>query len=124
MAGKFEVYEDKSGKFRFRLKASNGQVIGTSQVYSSKNACVKGIGSVKVNAQTAKFENQTEDDYAHETNPKFEMYQDKAGEFRFRLNARNGKSILASEGYSSKGNCLKGIESIRKNASEATNEEE
>ncbi|MDY0235414.1 MAG: YegP family protein [Gudongella sp.] len=52
------------------------------------------------------------------------MYQDKAGEFRFRLNARNGKSILASEGYSFKGNYLKEIESIRKNAFEATIEEE
>lgn len=49
-------------------------------------------------------------------NPKFEVYKDKKGEFRFRLNAKNGQAILASEGYSSKAGCLNGIESVKKNA--------
>lgn len=53
MSGKFEVYEDKSGDYRFRLKASNGQVIATGQGYSSKDACLKGIESVKKNAAEA-----------------------------------------------------------------------
>lgn len=53
MAGKFEVYTDKAGKFRFRLKASNGQVIATGEAYSSKSACLNGIDSIKKNAAEA-----------------------------------------------------------------------
>ena len=47
---------------------------------------------------------------------KFEIKKDKAGEFRFNLKARNGQVILSSEGYKLRGNCLKGIESVRKNS--------
>ena len=53
MAGKFEYFSDKAGKFRFRLKAGNGQVIATSEAYNSKDACLSGIESVKSNAPTA-----------------------------------------------------------------------
>lgn len=53
MSGKFEVFEDKSGKYRFRLKASNGQVIASGQGYSSHVSCLKGIESVKKNAANA-----------------------------------------------------------------------
>lgn len=53
MAGKFEVYQDKAGKFRFRLKASNGQVIATGEAYESKDACLKGVASVQKNAPEA-----------------------------------------------------------------------
>jgi uncharacterized protein YegP (UPF0339 family) len=49
-------------------------------------------------------------------NPKFEVYTDKRGEFRFRLNAKNGQAILASEGYSSKQGCMNGIKSVQTNA--------
>ena len=49
-------------------------------------------------------------------NPKFEMYTDKSGSFRFRLRARNGQIILSSEGYTSKAGCKNGIESVKKNA--------
>ena len=53
MAGKFEVYTDNAGKYRFRLKAGNGEVIATGQGYSSKDACLHGIESVKNNAPDA-----------------------------------------------------------------------
>ena len=53
------------------------------------------------------------------THPKFEVYADKAGEFRFRLKARNGEVIAVSEGYKAKASCLNGIESVQKNAPEA-----
>lgn len=53
MAGKFEYYSDKSGKYRFRLKAGNGQIIATSEAYNSKDACLNGIESVKTNAPEA-----------------------------------------------------------------------
>ena len=70
------------------------------------------------------MENQTEENFETVTNPKFEMYQDKAGEFRFRLKARNGEIIGTSEGYTAKAGCLNGIESVRKNAPEAEVEEQ
>ncbi|MFY9395178.1 MAG: DUF1508 domain-containing protein [Saccharofermentanales bacterium] len=50
-----------------------------------------------------------------EANPKFEIYTDKAGEFRFRLKAKNGQIIAVSEGYTAIAGCLKGVESVRKN---------
>lgn len=59
MAGKFELYKDKSGKFRFRLKASNGQVIATGEAYETKASAVKGIESVRKNATGAAVDDQT-----------------------------------------------------------------
>ena len=53
MAAKFEVYQDKSGDYRFRLRATNGQVIATGQGYKSKKSCLQGIESVKKNAPVA-----------------------------------------------------------------------
>ena len=116
--GKFVIRKVSTG-VKFDLKATNGQVIATSEVYTSEAACRNGIESVRKNAAIAKFENQTEENYETVTNPKFEMYADKAGEFRFRLKARNGEIIATSEGYTSKAACENGIESVRKNAPEA-----
>jgi hypothetical protein len=59
MAGKFELYADKSGKFRFRLKASNGQIIAPSEAYNSKSSALNGIQSVKTNAPDAPIDDQT-----------------------------------------------------------------
>ncbi|MGF1596662.1 MAG: YegP family protein [Acidimicrobiales bacterium] len=59
MAGKFELYEDKAGKFRFRLKAGNGEIIAVGEAYESKAAAVKGIESVKRNAADADLVDQT-----------------------------------------------------------------
>lgn len=56
MAGKFQVYKDKKGEFRFRLLASNGQVIATGQGYATKKSCLAGIESIKKNAPTAEIE--------------------------------------------------------------------
>jgi len=58
MAGKFEWYTDKAGKFRFRLKAGNGEVIAVSEAYASKDSCLNGIESVKKNAPTAEIVEQ------------------------------------------------------------------
>lgn len=113
--GKYTVKETESG-WSFRLLAGNNAVIGVSEVYSSRAAMEKGIESVKKNAPIAKIEDLTEEDSEKVTNPKFEIYNDKAGEFRFRLKARNGEIILASEGYKAKASCENGIESVRKNS--------
>lgn len=119
--GKFVIKKSAAG-IKFDLKSGNGEIIASSQVYSSEGACKKGIESVKKNA-AAKVENQTKKDFAAETNPKYEVYKDKKGEFRFRLKATNGHIIATSEGYSTEANCLKGIESVKKNAPEAKIEE-
>ena len=113
--GKFVVKEAKGG-LRFNLKAANGEVIGVSQVYANESSCMNGIESVRKNAIDAKLEDQTVADFTTVTNPKFEVYKDKAGEFRYRLKARNGEIILSGEGYKAKASCLNGIDSIRRNA--------
>lgn len=122
--GKFVIKTTKSGGFMFNLKAGNGEIIATSETYNSKDACMKGIESVKANAPEAAFEDQTVEGFTTEKNPKFEMYEDKAGEFRFRLKAKNGQIIATGEGYKAKSGCKNGIESIRKNAPDAKIEEE
>ena len=116
--GKFVIRKVKTGVM-FNLKAGNGEIIATSEVYTTPSACRKGIASVQKNAPIAALENQTVEGYAVEKNPKFEVYTDKAGEFRFRLKARNGEIIAVGEGYKAIKSCLNGIESIRKNAPEA-----
>lgn len=116
--GKFVIKEAKGG-LRFNLKAGNGEIIATSQVYASEDTCMNGIESVRKNAVEAKLEDQTVADFAQVTNPKFEVYKDKGGEFRFRLKARNGEIILSGEGYKAKASCLNGIDSIRRNAPDA-----
>ena len=116
--GKFVMRKTATG-VKFDLKAGNGEVIATSEVYSSDAACKKGIASVQKNAPAAAVENQTVEGYAAEKHPKFEVYTDKAGEFRFRLKATNGQVIAVSEGYKALASCLNGIESVKKNAPEA-----
>lgn len=59
MAGKFEVYQDKAGKYRFRLKAGNGQIIATGEAYESKKSCLNGIESIRKNAPDAKLIDET-----------------------------------------------------------------
>ena len=116
--GKFVIRKTNTG-IKFDLKASNGEVIATSEVYSSPDACQKGIASVQKNAPIAAIENQTVEGLAVEKLPKFEVYTDKAGEFRFRLKALNGQIIAVSEGYKAMASCMNGIESVKKNAIDA-----
>ena len=116
--GKFVVKTTKTG-FVFNLKAGNGEVIAVSEVYNTEASCMNGIESVRKNAVAAKLEDQTVEGFEKVTNPKFEVYVDKAGEFRFRLKARNGEIIAVGEGYKAKASCLNGIDSIRRNAPDA-----
>ena len=115
--GKFVIRQTGTG-FKFDLKASNGETIATSEVYTTEAACIKGTESVAKCAATANFADLTAGEQ-EVTHPKFELYQDKAGEFRFRLKARNGEIIAVSEGYTTKAACENGIASVRKNAPEA-----
>lgn len=122
MTGKFLIRQTGTGT-KFDLKSSNGEVILSSQVYSSEAACKAGIESIRHNAPAAAVEDQTVEGFAVEKHPKFEVYEDKSGEFRFRLKARNGEIIGTSEGYKTKASCKNGIESIVKNAPDAKLEE-
>ena len=115
--GKFVVRETKTG-IKFDLKAGNGEVIATSEVYTTETACMNGIQSVR-NCCVGEVEDHTVDEIVQVKHPKFEVYLDKAGEYRFRLKARNGEIIATSEGYKAKNSCLNGIESVKKNAPDA-----
>ena len=114
--GKFVIRATATG-FKFALKAGNGETIATSEIYSTQAACIKGAESVAKVAPEANLADLTVGGEA--TNPKFELYEDKGGQFRFRLKARNGEIIASSEGYKTKASCENGIESVRKNAADA-----
>ena len=120
--GKFAVKATKAG-FRFNLKAGNGEIIATSETYASEKSCIRGIESVRTNC-ASEIEDQTVEGYAKLKHPKYELYQDKKGEFRFRLKARNGEIIATGEGYKAKKSCLNGIASVKKNAPGASVEKE
>jgi len=97
MAGKFEVYKDKAGEFRFRLKASNGQTILSSEGYKSKSSCMNGIESVKTNCLMADC---------------FEKTTTPTGKFRFSLKAKNKQVIGTSQNYSTAAARDNGVASI------------
>ncbi len=111
--GKYVIKPAKNGVL-FNLKAGNYEVIGTSEVYTTESACRNGIASVAKNAPIANIENQVKGESAK--NPKFEIYQDKKGEFRWRLKAGNGEIVLVSESYKALASAKKGIASVVRNA--------
>ena len=113
--GKFVVSKNKE-KVYFNLHANNNEIILSSQGYASRKGALKGMASVAKNAPKAPIENQTVKGYEKLGNPKFELYKDKGGKFRFRLISSNGKNIGHSEGYSSLAACKNGIDSVKKNA--------
>ncbi len=95
----------------FSLLASNGQSIAVSEVYASEAACRRGMESVCSHA-SAPVEDVSDGEIGV-PNPKFQLYRDKRGSYRFRLKARNGRIIAVSQAYRSKAACLEGIESVR-----------
>ena len=104
MTGKFELYKDKAGEYRFRLKASNGQTILVSEGYKAKNSAENGIESVRKNATT---------------DARYERKETKAGKHMFNLKSSNGQVIGTSEQYESVASREAGIESVKKNAPDA-----
>ena len=104
MAGKFEIKMGKTGKFRFSLKASNGQIILSSEAYDTRSSAIKGITSVKKNAENEK---------------RFERKTAKDGSSYFVMKAANGEPIGKSEMYSTARAMENGIASVGKNAPDA-----
>lgn len=111
---KYVVKKAKSG-FNFNLVSGNAQVVGTSQVYKTLVAAKLGCKSVMNTAKKAKLEDLTLKNTLTVKKPKFEIYNDKSGNFRFRLVATNGENILASQGYTRKDNCKRGIKAVIEN---------
>ncbi|RCS69169.1 YegP family protein [Vibrio casei] len=101
MSGKFELYKDAAGEFRFRLKAGNGQNILASEGYTTKASCENGIDSVKSNAP---------DD------SKYERKETTAGKHMFNLKAANHQVIGTSQSYESTASRDNGVESVKTNA--------
>lgn len=117
------VLRTVSSGVKFDLCAPNGQTVLSSEVYTSRAAALRGIGSVRKNVPGARLEDRTEEGSCPCPNPKFELYRDRAGTYRFRLKARNGQIIGISEAYAAKSGCLNGIESVIKYAADAEFEE-
>jgi uncharacterized protein YegP (UPF0339 family) len=103
--GKFEIKKDKSEKFRFNLKTSNGQVILTSEAYNTKAACENGVASVQKNCTSEKC---------------YEIKKAKNGKPYFNLKSTNGQVIGSSQMYASTSTMSKGMASVKKNAPKAT----
>jgi len=103
--GKFVISKRKNGEFQFNLLAGNGQVILTSEGYASKPSCMNGVKSVMKNAADVK---------------RFESKVAKNGKFHFNLKAGNGQVIGKSEMYESEASRENGIASVKKNAPDAT----
>lgn len=104
MAGKFEITTSKNGKFLFNLKAGNGQVILTSQMYETKTSATQGVESCKKNSAS---------------DERFERLDSTAGQPYFNLKATNGQVIGRSEMYSSVAARDNGIASVKTNAPDA-----
>lgn len=113
--GTIQIYLDNGGKFRFRLKSSNLETVGHSQGYTTKAACKNGINAVINACKTAEVVDTTKsEEYVVSIGRTvFEIYRDNERKFRFRLTAANASNILASQGYTSKVNCINGTESVR-----------
>ena len=101
MAGKFVITKGKDNKFYFNLKASNGQVILTSQGYKDKKGCLNGIDSVKKNSQN---------------DARFEVKTSSNDKEYFVLNATNGQVIGTSQNYASESGCNNGMKSVANSA--------
>lgn len=104
MAGKFEIYNDKTGEFRFRLKAGIGETILVSEGYKRRSSAASGVESVRKNSRI-------------ET--RFERKATSSGKPMFNLRASNGQVIGTSETYSSDSAHDSGIASVMKTARDA-----
>jgi uncharacterized protein len=147
MAAKFELFQDKRGEYRWRLRHQNGQVIADSgESYTTKADALNGIESVKKNVAQANIKDLNEPEVKPEPAPaapvakpeptpvqtevkkslaSFEVYQDRAGEYRWRLRHQNGNVIADSgEGYKTKESAMNGIKSVVETAPDAPVEEQ
>ena len=121
--GVFEIILDSANKFRFHLKAGNGQIIAVSQGYGAKESAIKGIDSIKKNATIARIVDLTTTESAMPEHakgiaqePVFEIQTNDPDKWRFHLKAANGEIIAVSQSYQTKESAEIGIASVKKNA--------
>ena len=114
---KFIVKQTATGfEFDFRTEAG---VIATSEVYTGEAACKKGVDSVK-NSAGGEIENQTVEGFETKKHPKYEVYEDKAGGFRFRLKARNGEIVaICPASWKTADEVIAAVEEVRAGAADA-----
>ena len=103
--GRFRVFKDARGEFRFNLVAPNNEVIAVSEGYKAKSGCMKGIDAVRR--------------YAMSDEGEFRIARDRRGEYRFTLLAPNREVIVRSEGYTTRPSCRNGIEAVKRYARDA-----
>ena len=108
---RYQIYEDKTGQYRFRLWAPNNKIVAVSEAYQTKENAFNGVHSV-MKACDANVEDTTIGEALQ--NPKFQIFKDAAQKFRFRLRANNNEIVAASEAYESKANCIKGVKAVKK----------
>ncbi len=104
MSGKFEISRGKNGEFYFNLKASNGQVVLSSEGYKAKRSCINGAESVRRNSAVAE---------------RFVSKKSKNGKAYFTLLASNGQVIGKSQMYDADAGCSNGIRSVQSSAANA-----
>ena len=117
MEAKYTIKALKSGAYKFELTSPAGKCIVKSGEYTLKRSCVSGIQSVQKNGSTKNIEDRTAEKIVKMPNPKYEIFLDEAGKYRFNLKAPNGYVILTSSAYSSVKSCTKVIESVIEHSS-------
>jgi uncharacterized protein YegP (UPF0339 family) len=111
MAAKYQVYRDVAGKFRFRLKTAEDRIVVVSEAYEQHTSALNGVKSIQNNCTVAIEDLTVEGPRINF--PKYQIFKDKASEFRFRLTASNGQIIGASEAYETKEACQNGIKTMQ-----------
>lgn len=113
--GKFIILQVADG-FKFYLKAKNGETLIFSPSFVTASACRKVITYINENIPFYLIEDQTVSNYETKAGPKFEIYKEKNKSFHFKLRTGGENIIAYSNPYTSKSNCMKGIESVKRNA--------
>lgn len=117
MSGRFMITKTPKGFYRFSLQAANYQTVLTSQNYTTLGNCRDGVETIKKNALSPIEDQTLQKPGLSLKYPKYEVYFDSAGKYRYRLLASNGQNVaMAEDGYSSKAGCLNGIDAISRAA--------
>jgi large subunit ribosomal protein L21 len=119
----FEIYEDKAGEWRWRLRAANDELVAMSEEgFASKASVVRSLGVVRKNVAAAEdhVELTADDEAEGKTSKGFEVYEDKAGKWRWRLRAANGELLaIPEQGFASKAGVVKALDVVRRNVAAA-----
>lgn len=113
--GTIKISKTRDG-YCFTLTAANGQYLAGSETYARIESCLNGVESVKRYVLSG-VEDQTTEQIELLPHPKYVLYKDGVGEYRFKLKARNGEVLISSPGYKTPESCYIAIESIKRASS-------